>query len=637
MPRLAMHLETLRREWPRLKAALLRERRVRRREPAVAGPDTPDAETTDRPTTERRNLNAEIACSDAFWRIVLRNAATGAVVDRRDCSLLGALADEAGAASVLDSLRDAVDALGMAERTDIAKLVVLPLDPDFDLFDARAVRALATDPDSLTKLAGRLLGEAEAGIDAATWASAAGAPEGMAPGAQTLVGAARLERVRRYIGALGDLAPYLAALTPYAAAVLQPDDVSATLYVGLDGTELVCGDPGAGVVVRRAAPVGLRALVRSIAAANSLPFAEALREANRRPMLRQAVDVGAAPEFERIADLARETFAYVADSRLGQTPRRLRLLGPLDAVAGFGDMLAAALGVEIVAEAGMPLPTRRPDLNLLRSLKGEVFSQGARAYKFEGDRFVAHSKDDSAKSRKGTGSNRPAGPRMLGPLALPDLDAEIGRGRLAVAGLVVLAAVALLGREAVVAPASASVRQAAARYQAAHDRLQAIGLEADKLRQTMRQDLRAAAGMDKILWTEKFAAIAAAMPPGLWLTDAAVVSDERKVGVVEVVTTKLVLKGRTMAARDARLQEIAAFIAALEDDDDFMRDFRRIVFAGLGADEASAGPSAPFEIHAWYDENKRRRVADDSDDPLTQARRAASTQADRARLFGGGQ
>lgn len=73
-------------------------------------------------------------------------------------------------------------------------------------------------------------------------------------------------------------------------------------------------------------------------------------------------------------------------------------------------------------------------------------------------------------------------------------------------------------------------------------------------------------------------------------------------------TTKLVLQGVTRAKSDQRLQDIAQFIYSLVQDVAFMHDFRRVVFGDRGSPSGddTAANGVAFEVHAWYDENKRK-------------------------------
>lgn len=114
---------------------------------------------------------------------------------------------------------------------------------------------------------------------------------------------------------------------------------------------------------------------------------------------------------------------------------------------------------------------------------------------------------------------------------------------------------------------------------------------------------------DKVLWIEKFLRLSHALPAALWLTDTFIVHNERKVGGVAVVTTKLIIRGGApMDGRD-HLHEIARFIDTLEDDADFMSDFRRLTFEGADNSGETARPFTTFEIHAWYDRNRRQKNA----------------------------
>ena len=78
----------------------------------------------------------------------------------------------------------------------------------------------------------------------------------------------------------------------------------------------------------------------------------------------------------------------------------------------------------------------------------------------------------------------------------------------------------------------------------------------------------------------------------MWLTDANIANTDRRIGDIKVVTTKLVLQGVTRAKSDHRLQDITQFVQSLEQDEAFMRDLRRSVFAGLGAPGGSDDAAA---------------------------------------------
>jgi Tfp pilus assembly protein PilN len=272
---------------------------------------------------------------------------------------------------------------------------------------------------------------------------------------------------------------------------------------------------------------------------------------------------------------------------------------------------------------------------------------GAHEYRFENDRLVATELDErtqqrqkanASKDKTADGKKAAKPPQKFLGLTLPQrggAGSEITPLKLAALGVCGAGLIGFLALDFAISPAAARLARSGADYDAAQIRISALEAQLGKLRAAARQDAFSAAGADKILWAEKFAAIAEALPPSVWLTGAAIAKTDRRVGNIDVVTTKLVLHGVTRAESDQRLQDIAQFIQSLEEDQSFMRDFRRIVFAGLGApaseNATSAASGVTFEVHAWYDENKRKAMRDSAPAAATGLiSTAAGTAAARA-------
>lgn len=574
-------------------------------------------------------LDARIYFSDAQWRIILEDHASGEIALDRSGDAMATIADAEPGRKALDGLRSALRALAPGERADIRTIALWPQDPEIEFFDSRAVRAYDVDRPSLASVAERVLGEKDAGIDVGKWGR-----DGQSDSELQCVAMCRLEVSRRYIAALEDLASRLRSITPLSISRLaEGDDALAVLSLGVDTSLLICSDPETGAIVRRGVPVGIRALAGDVAAANSLPFVEALREMGARDMLARAREAGVSTAFDRLVDMVGDTLRYLSDSRLADPPSTLHVEGLYEAVQGFDGLIGEASGLRTTLVNGLPTPLASPPINLLKGFGGVYFSEGARDYRFDGERFVGSENQDT-KPKRASGETRQV--KKIGPLELPSFDVELTPRLVAAAVAVAGLGMAFLGHQTAIAPAKAAVSRATDAYGAEQSRVVALQQQVNKLLAAARRD-GGVIVVDKILWAEKFEAIGRALPANIWLTDARIVNEERRVGKVDVLTTKLALKGMTSAPGETRLQSIAAFIAALERDQEFMRDFRRIVFAGLG--DADAGQTGPvsFELHAWYDENNRKRAGEAGADPLSAARSAAANQASRAALFGGGQ
>lgn len=610
----------------RLAARLKRMPPARPRRGEAPAPASPDAAgPSDGPG---RGLALRIVFSDVAWRMTLTGA--DGVAETRQGDLFQAIDGEGE--GVAAGLRAALKALAPGERVTAESVELIPFAPEIALFDSRAVRALNPDLAAFRRTAVDLSGAPDCLFDLAPL-----------PGGdeRRLIAVSGLELPRRCISTLRELAPFLRRIAPGSAAWLTGaplDRPTATLFLGAAQSQLVCFDPASAAVTARTAPVGLHRFVDLIAEANSLPRAEAAREMAARDMIGRAAAAGMDAPLAALVDLVHETADYIADSRLAEPPAALTLVGGHDAAKGLAGLLAKRLGMPV--DLGDATPDPGPiAMNLLRSAEGPLFSEGSRAYRFVGDRFVAE-EADARRTKATTGGGRKAagGPQKQGGGRLGERFGDLSPTRLAAGGGVAALAALFLLYDQAVRPAAEAHARASARYADGLARSAALNEQVRLLRSTARRDALLAGAANKILWAEKFVSIADALPSTLWLTDAEVVNHDRKVGEVDVVATRLTLRGVSRAAGQRRLQDIALFIETLESDETFMRDFREITFAGLGGD----ADGAIFEVHAWYDENKRRaaaakdRAADPGVNPLGAAQAAAAArQSFTPNLLGG--
>ena len=513
-------------------------------------------------------------------------------------------------------------------RAQCGSVRLWPVDPAIEIFDNRAVRYYGADQSSMAQLAERLLGEAECGFDSAAYGRRI---ENEAE--RRLISACRLDLARAYLAALGDLSIRIASIAPATIFwMAQPNaaETRVVLHIGIDGSLLVLSDAASGVVAQRHIRVGAHAFAALVSDTASVPMPAAVREMAERYMVGRAASGGGAAPLETLATVIQETLAYFTESRLAEPPRMLEAVGAFSVIKGLDTLLAASLGMDVAAQphqCPIRLSSSEIDLNLLRGPDFPLFSEGAHEYRFQDNRLGATELDERtqqrAKASGGAAKQSSKAPQKVFGLTLPQFGqggSEITPTKLAADGLVGAGFIGFLVFDFTISPAAAKLARAGSNYDAAQSRIGALEAQLGKLRAAARQDAFSGDGADKILWAEKFASVAAALPPSVWLTGASIANTDRHIGDIEVVTTKLVLEGVTKAKSDRRLQDIAQFIQNLEQDDAFMRDFRRIVFAGLGSpnrggsdgDDGTGGDNVgvTFEVHAWYDENKRKATRD---------------------------
>jgi len=595
-----------------------------RRRAAVAAP----APTADAGEEEGR-VRIDIVFSDVAWRMTL--IADDGTEDVRTGDLFEAAALEPDSGGAAAGLRAALRALAPGERTLAREVSLYPISPEIALYDSRSLRAFSGDLGDFRNIARDLAGVADCVFDRAPFKAAG--EDGR------LIAVSDADLTRRCIAILGDLAPRLVRIAPASAgwaSVAPSDRASAKLHIGVRSSLLVCVDPARGVVSARSAPVGLAHFVDMIAHANSLPKSEAAREMAARDMIARAAAAGVDGPLAALTRLVRDSIDYIVDSRLSEPPGSVVVFGGHAAASGLCALLSERLNLNFTPDAPAPIAVAT-DMNLLRSTEGPLFSEGARAFRFVEDRFVAEEPDNRKLARAAKKAEPPAARSRLSPKVF---GVDLSPRRLAVLGAGAALALGFLLFDQAFAPVGEAHARAASQYEGSLQRAAALNAQIRTLRSNARRDALLAGAADKILWAEKFVSIAGALPTGLRLTDASIAAQDRRVGQVDVVATKLVLRGVASSVGQRRLQDIARFIETLARDEAFMRDFREVTFAGLGGE----GASAVFEVHAWYDENKRQAdaaktaSADPGANPLAAATAAtAARQAFAPGILGGGE
>ena len=567
------------------------------------------------------------------WRLAVHLAGGGEISreSRGGPDMIGA--GRAGQ-NLLQAIQHAVGDLSGEERGGIAWVELRISDPQIEVLDNRLIKSGMNDRESAALLSRQVLGRDESAFDVCAFGLQA---DGEVD--RKVIAAVPLERIREYLASLGDLAVKVRAIVPEAVSILAEADNSSEATVGAiefgaSHTQILLAESHSGAVVQRVIPLGVRQFAEKLAEAQSLPIeeaAEALRARNFIARLSSerisgqnrrelgASDRALAAVAMALRDDIRRTIVDFTENRLAEAPVALAATGCPGEVNGLlgwlSDQVEVALEPRDSAGNGDVMAPR--PLNLLRGTNDPLIVLGRTRYRFRDERFMPDDSDRDAQpetavsvaDRNGGGSARGRG-RRRGQEKSKASDAQRNRRALAIAaaGGAVFAAMMLFDH--VIAPVRLETQRAVDALTAASDRTSALRGQLAELTDTYADQVRSAQrSRNKILWTEKFLSISRALPPGVWLTEAMIIHDERQVGKAEVITTKMLIRGRTTLDDRRHLTEIANFIQGLENDPQFMSDFRQITFEGLDRNETG---DVGFEIHAWYDENKRKTAADEA-------------------------
>ncbi len=566
----------------------------------------------------------EILVDSLRWTLIVTDLDTGTEVRRdggmQDCPL------DTPNAPVLTNIGLAMAALKASEKSDCRDVVLYVEDSEVELFDNRLLHLNTGDATRIGQFASDFVGAEKCGYDEQPLD-----PEG--PGDARILAFVSEQRIRQYLSRMDELAIRVRAIVPELQGRLLPerpgDNACATLRLDARHCRFTLLDRVSGSLLVRQIEGGMSGFAQALADANSLPLADAAETLRRRDLfaplaaLKQADEEGS---DRRIGGLSRaliptamafvgtlgETLDYFSSQRMADPVSRIRLVGPQFLLKGFADWLATMLDIEVEAVSsddpdpvrGLPEAAR---LNLLRGTRDPLIVRGRTRYSFDGERFVASGEADGADLAAAAAGD--GGEQIRPAIAAHPAQTQNARA-IAMLLPVVLAGGLYLMHEHMLVPLQRHLAVRATSHDSLIQANARLRTEATQLG-LARTGLAGAEGRasDKVLWIEKFLRLSHALPAALWLTDTFIVHNERKVGGVAVVTTKLIIRGGApMDGRD-HLHEIARFIDTLEDDADFMSDFRRLTFEGADNSGETARPFTTFEIHAWYDRNRRQKNA----------------------------
>ncbi|MDF1731407.1 MAG: hypothetical protein P1U49_07885 [Minwuia sp.] len=527
---------------------------------------------------------------------------------------------------IIRSIKAAVEALGQDEVRSLDWLELRITDPEMDILDNRLIRSAMNDRENVANIARQVVGRDDAAFDVCNFG-----PQSDDDIGRKVIAAVSLERVREYLSACGDLATRVKAISPSSIAFQKNATATsgqsfAIMELGAAQTQLFLAESDSGSIAKRVIPIGIRHFAEGLSEALSLPTTQTVQMLEERDMLARLRDAGPGDDRDVQAGAADRAIAAVAEpllkefrrtlddfseNRLATPPERILIGSGADAIRGFCEWMTEKVGIPL--EAPDRSLAERPEddlpLNLLRGTQDPLIVKGKTWYRFRDGRFVADQTgpEQTPKVDVRTGVGRKKDNQASRKAQRETVKTEKRKKLILVLAVLALMALPVVAFDNFVAPFQQSVQRkldilAQSEERVAALRRQAVDMSTAAAVQPGAEDEKST----KILWTEKFFAVSRAIPASIWLSDVAIIQDERSVGQTDVITTKLVLHGQTTLDDRRHLGEIADFIRHLEDNPDFMSDFRRVTFEGL--DRFGDG-EVSFELHAWYDRNKRKEVS----------------------------
>lgn len=568
-----------------------------------------------------RDVGAIISVNASGWSLSLYSTTDNSLL-RSQASGSDTPVMERDGRDIIRCIKTAVEALGPDETRSLDWLELRVTDPEMDILDNRLIRSAMNDRDNVVNLARQVVGRDEAAFDVCNFG-----PQSDDDIGRKVIAAVSLERMRDYLSACGDLATRVRAISPSSIAFQKNAATSgqsfAIMELGAAQTQLFLAESESGSIAKRVIPIGIRHFAESLSEALSLPAAQTVKMLEERDMLARLRDAEPGDDRDVQAGAADRAIAAVAEpllrefqrtlddfseNRLAAPPARILIGNGASGIRGFCEWMTGKVGIPLEAPDSSLAEKPEDDLplNLLRGTQDPLIVKGKTWYRFRDGRFVA---DQAGQVQTPKVEVRTAVGRKKSNPASRKAQRETEKVEKRQKRILVLAGLALLALPVVVFDSFVAPFQ-----QSVQRKLDILAQSEDRVAVLRRQavDMSTAAAVQpgaeeetstKILWTEKFFAVSRAIPASIWLSDVAIIQDERSVGQTDVITTKLVLHGQTTLDDRRHLGEIADFIRHLEGNPDFMSDFRRVTFEGL--DRFGDG-EVSFELHAWYDRNKRK-------------------------------
>ncbi|MBF0180575.1 MAG: hypothetical protein HQM03_11185 [Magnetococcales bacterium] len=448
-------------------------------------------------------------------------------------------------------------------------------------------------------------------------------------------------------------------------AALKPVKAYGAIYFGFFVTTLVFYHYGMGALVIRTLPIGYLHLIHALAQGSGISLEDTMDALQQKDYVAE-VDIKQhgdtlqrsmqakilAPHLTQLLHGIKECLEYFTYQRIAGTPDELEIFGAADRIHGLTDWLARRLGIPCQAKVPSVFSlfrnAKRPmACNLLKGAETSLFSIGRNNYYFsEKQGFVRSSElavemgkhvsrlPDARVSRNARSAG-PLGRATAGPerRSVSGSGASLGElfGRLTTlfrsddrSGVTAAQQLAeddkrqeqifFTGFGGLVAllwwwgvdelmTVDKKFKRAAHQYV---DLRTDIDQQEKSLGGGMQLHLSTKQPLTKVLWSEKFLALANNVSEHIWLTDVYLERDSRAVGENKVESKKLVVKGGVLPSTDGHILKVANYLDNLLNDKKyFMSDFRMITFSGSHLEQSEADPIVRFTFEAWYDKNVR--------------------------------
>ena len=445
------------------------------------------------------------------------------------------------------------------------------------------------------------------------------------------------------------------------------------LYVGASATQILMANalPSFGAVVVRALPFGSWVLTKLMADENGLSMEEAARILKEQDQLSELKILGSdasmvetmtRSNIDRILGMPVRTFfesvaqtcEYFEAQRVSGLPETLEVFGDVASLNGFDKLLQRQLippgeaAIDTVFDVFCKTP-RTERLNLLEGANAEL-RIGKTKFSFKNERL-------EEVPLSGAGSSVSIGPETGKPMSTRERrkamrerkrsKSQPDRGHGSLASLNKMFSGLLKGANSGAGSAApASGTELSSRDEQMGFALVAIvilgtlywgytqvsDMDDRYQRQTRTFDRTVGTSMqrasdlgavdvvrpvggpqqvDKVLWTEKFLALASHLTEYMYLTDVFLDTDTRTIADVTSESKKLVMKGVVRPSSSGHILEISKFIQDLENDSSyFMSDFHDVSFTGAALEGTPDQGVIRFGVEARYDATIRTRSLD---------------------------
>ena len=603
------------------------------------------------------NRRVFLHCTELGWQGLVVDTGGAEREDRLGAVLPVAVGK--GGGNLEEAFRLAGEHFSSREAKGVDEVLVLTDDPDVHYSDMLAEVFSAASPATL-----RELGSHQLGTNRVTFGQAVLVAKGETAERRTIAWGDS-KRAGTLLTRLTHVVPKVSRMVPVAdllarRIVARGQGPGAVLYLGGYSSHLMIVNPAHGAVLSRVLPVGSMTLIQKAAEQSGAAVEEVARNlrtsdyvsgirlgdefGDRAALTQSQIERILGEDLQGLLRTILASIEFFDLQRSSGAPERIELFGAFDDVRGLDELLINNLPVAVERSAVSLLDVFRTvppleSLNLLEHI-GNDFRIGSISYGFKerlvpvtrasqeaqpsrADQQATHSQRRTrqqqarptaraaARGRSGASSGAGLLSGLLASLrnvgaqkeVVETEDESVKKDRQWVAFFGLFAVIVLyLGYQNFYEAQTADE----SRVSAANEALTVNQRTRDALGRIELQRTADETGADKVLWTEKFLALAKNMDEGMWLTDLFLANEQHSGGQGgSSVNKKLVMEGAVLPSTDGHIQHIATYIKKMEDDKSFMSDFREIngiTFSGAHIETGDNDPIIRFGLEAWYDE-----------------------------------